>query len=394
MDKNIRNIMSGVVSVAMASLLWSCAAETPWDDEGTGTILLHTTINNATTRAVEGYTDQELAENCVVYISRKNGITTGDSKTKDGLVYKEKGLSNVKDKITLNAGKYAAEAWTGDSAGASFDKKYFRAYTDFEVTKNAVINVTLNCKIQNTIVMIDNTGLSEIPMQDYSITVTSSAGSQLVFKPSATESENTIIKKGYFMMPEDASGSFTYTISGTKKLDGTSFSLTGKIENVKRTTAYVLTFSYNPPTQDPTGGASFINVEVDETEGDGGTENETIPAAAPAITGVGFTDEVDLSQLATIPEDIAVKVCAIDGFNTATVESASFGATTTYNLLGSLPTFIGWSASEADENKVVTAYMLLKKEFLSGLAAGTHTFTVTVTDKKNKEGTYIFTIKK
>lgn len=284
MKRKFTNVLTGVVGASLAACLWSCSAEAMFEEAETGTVYLHTAINNITTRSIEDYTDDALADNCMIYISRKNGTLEGDSKTKDGLVYKEQGIKHLKSKITLNAGLYAAEAWTGDSVAADFDKKYFKAYQDFKVTKGGVCKVELTCKIQNSIVMIDNSNLDKLPMKDYTITITSSAGGEPVPGGILEFNSANITKKGYFMMPADETGTLSYTIKGTKTLDNQTFTYSGTIENVKRTYTYVLKFGYNPSQTNQTGGAS-LEITVDETETEGGNEEASIPTSAPTIEG-------------------------------------------------------------------------------------------------------------
>lgn len=384
--------------MAIASLMSGCAAETPWEDDGTGTVYLHTSINHITTRSIEGYTDQDLQDRCVIYISRKNDIKEGDSKTKDGLVYKETGLKNLDPKITLNAGHYAAEAWTGDSVPASFDKKYFKAYQDFDVTKGGVSDVELNCKIQNTIVMIDNTDFDKLPMKDYKITVTSSEGASLIFEPSEIDTENTLFKKGYFMMPADGKGTLTYTIEGTKTLDNGTFTLTGKIENVKRTWTYTLKFGYNPTEVEKPGGSSSIKITVDDEAVKTESGDVTIPSAAPGIEGVGIDLNTSLNYTnpANIPSEIGIKVCAVGEIKTLTISGESFGSQTPYDLLAesNTPEGISLSSNQHDETtNVTTAYILINKSFINGLATGqTYTFTIAATDGNDKSSEAVLKI--
>lgn len=404
MDRYIRNILNGVVGVAMVSLMYGCAAETPWEEEGTGTVRLHTSINSITTRAEDGNPATDLADNCVVRISRNNGNKTGDVKTKDGLIYKATGLANVEEKITLNAGNYVAEAYAGDSVAASFESKYFKAYMPFEVTKNAVTNVALNCKIQNTIVMIDNTDFDKLPMKDYSVTVTSSEGTSLTFKPSDKEAENTIFKKGYFMMPENGSGTLTYTISGTKTKDNGTFTYTGTIEEVKRTWTYKLKFSYEPPGVETPGASSYINIAVDDEAVNTENGDVTIPSAAPGIEGVGFTlgttedtaETLDYTDTANIPSEIGIKVCAVGDIKTLTISGSTIASGNPCDLLtaGNAPTGISLADKQHDDaTNVTTAFILIKNSFITGLATGqTHSFTITATDSNDKESNAVLKI--
>ncbi|MDE6023550.1 MAG: DUF4493 domain-containing protein, partial [Muribaculaceae bacterium] len=114
MKKLISNILSGVVTLTAVNGLSGCTSESPFDSEGgEGIVQLRTVVNSITTRADED--SDPLSDNCVVYISSSKG-----------LIYKKVGLKNVDTQITLKEGHYVAEAWTGDSVGAAFDKKFYR----------------------------------------------------------------------------------------------------------------------------------------------------------------------------------------------------------------------------------------------------------------------------
>lgn len=403
MKRKFTNVLTGVVGASLAACLWSCSAEAMFEEAETGTVYLHTAINNITTRSIEGYTDDALADNCMIYISRKNGTLEGDSKTKDGLVYKEQGIKHLKSKITLNAGHYAAEAWTGDSVAADFDKKYFKAYQDFNVTKGGVCKVELTCKIQNSIVMIDNSNLDKLPMKDYTITITSSAGGEPVPGGILEFNSANITKKGYFMMPADETGTLSYTIEGTKTLDNQTFTYSGTIENVKRTYTYVLKFGYNPSQTNQTGGAS-LEITVDETETEGGNEEASIPTSAPTIEGVGFslgTSESETTALNytddnSIPSEIAIKVCAVGDIKTLTITRSNIEGA--YDLLAgtNFPDGISLQSKNHDNDTNVTAaFVTISKGFITKLGNGVvHTFTISASDTEGKESTAVLKIER
>ncbi len=390
MKRNIKNILTGVVGASLAAGLWSCAAETPFQDEGTGTVHLHTMVSNITTRAVAGYTDQELRDKCVVYITRANGASATET-NKDGLVYRKKGLDNVDENIILKTGHYIAEAWTGDSVPASYDKKFFRAYTPFDVAKGSITSVSLPCKIQNVIVSFNSASSALKYMNDdYAITIHNG-------------SENLVLNKdnlkGYFMIPDDpdAQESLSYTVTGTRKEDNKAFTKTGTIENVKRAWEYTLSFEYNPPTAD-FGSVHFFNIDI-AGEGVGGEQEQPLVSTDPTITGVGYslTDQLDFTDDNNIPDDIGVMICAVgDGLNAMSLTSGSNSfdlntVTATWEEAG-----IEWMAPTFDAStKVSTAYLLFKKKFILSLTDNTeHVIKITVTDKSNKTTTTDLRIKR
>lgn len=171
-------------------MFWSCTSETPFDTDGQGIVKLRTVVNNITTRADgdEASNSQALSDNCIVYISGEKG-----------LVYKKQGLNNVDTQITLKSGHYVAEAWTGDSVTASFDKKFYRGYQPFDVTSGSLSNVVLNCRIRNVVASVNTATINPNLMNDdYRITIKNSGKEgELVFTK-----ENAESAKGYFMMPK------------------------------------------------------------------------------------------------------------------------------------------------------------------------------------------------
>ncbi|MDE5923698.1 MAG: DUF4493 domain-containing protein, partial [Muribaculaceae bacterium] len=148
--------------VALAGMQ-SCALDEPFGKEGEGTLQMKLVINSDVTRAE---TDQaDLAANCVVYVSGAKG-----------LLHKYVGLENLPEQLTLSAGHYVAEAWTGDSVSASFDKKFFRGYQPFDISAG-VNQVVVNCKIANVVASVNAASVDAVGIQDFNIKVENSRAS-------------------------------------------------------------------------------------------------------------------------------------------------------------------------------------------------------------------------
>lgn len=296
MKKIISYILTGVVGISAAGILWSCSAENPFDNNGNGNIQLRTIVNSITTRAEDGSDQSSLEEKCVVYISGK-----------EGLLYKKQGLGNVDPQITLKAGSYVAEAWTGDSVSASFDKKFYRGYQPFELEKGDNKNVVIDCRIANVVASINASTIDPVLIKDdYVITIKNSAGECVFTK------ENIIDGKAYFMMPNNDK-TLEYVITGTRK-DGQKFSKNGVIENVERSHHYILNFEYNSDDpEDPNSGAVFIKINIkDEVIT---TDNVTV-FSRPVITGVNCDIEKQFVFINDddIPETVSVQICG-DGLD-------------------------------------------------------------------------------
>lgn len=251
----------------MASLLAAGFTACSEQDEamgGEGRVSLHTVVNSNVKVFSRAATAQELADGCTIWISSEKG-----------LVRKYEGISNVPSEIWLVAGNYVAEAWTGDSVPASFDKRYFKGYQPFTVNGGSATTVNLKCKIANVVTSVNYAPSVDEVLKDYTMTVSHTKG-ELVF-------EGRDERKGYFMMPNGVT-SLTWTVSG-HKADGSDYTKTGVIENVKRATEYKLDVIYNSTPVGEAGGG-LLTVTVDESSVD--VEDEIVITAAPEIAGVGF----------------------------------------------------------------------------------------------------------
>lgn len=261
MKKQISYIMAAL-AVPASMLLGGCASDEPFG-EGEGVLKMRMVVNSTLTRAETD--QQDLADKCVIYVSGSKG-----------LLYKYQGLDNVPSDLYLKSGSYVAEAWTGDSVTASFDKKFYRAYEPFSIARGDVKNVVLNCRIANVVASINPEPIIAEALKDYKVTVANTRGS-LDFT-----AENAKTAHGYFMMP-DGDTSLTWTITG-KKEDGSDFTKTGTIPDVQRAHEYVLNIRYTPGST--TVGGGFITVTVDDTELL--IEDTVELTGAPAIEGIGF----------------------------------------------------------------------------------------------------------
>ena len=113
--KNINLYMTGAALLLFSA---ACSETEQFGTDGEGRLALATSVSsdmNVVSRASE----QELADGCMVWISNDKG-----------LVYRYEGLDNVPSSISLLSGRYVAEAWTGDSVSASFDKRWFKGRED------------------------------------------------------------------------------------------------------------------------------------------------------------------------------------------------------------------------------------------------------------------------
>lgn len=213
-------------------------------DGADGLLKMKMIVNSDVTRAEVD--DADLADKCVIYISGEKG-----------LLHKFYGVQNVPSDLWLKSGSYVAEAWTGDSVSASFDKKFYKAYEPFTIHQG-VNNVVLNCKIANVVASVNRERVSTELLPEFTVTIGNTRG-QLTFN-----AENMADAHGYYMMPNGES-ELAYTIEGVNIL-GTRFTKTGVIPDVKRAHEYVLNLNYNESENQNDVGGAFISISVDDTE--------------------------------------------------------------------------------------------------------------------------------
>lgn len=261
----MKKILYSFAGLAVLALAASCSQEENLITDGEGSISIRTSV--CTDVEVESRATDGLEDNCLIWISGSKG-----------LVRKYDGVAEVPSSIKLLSGHYVAEAWAGDSVSASFDKRWFKGRTEFDVTKGQNTEVAIKCTVANVVASVNYAEGLEDVLTDFTMTVGHDRGS-LTF-------EGRDERKGYFMMPS-TDKNLTYTLKGTQ-IDGKEFTHTGQILDAKPATEYALTVKYTPVSNE-VGGAVFT-ITVDKTEITIRDEREII--AAPKIEGYGF----DMSQ--------------------------------------------------------------------------------------------------
>lgn len=250
-----------------AALISATALTSCHDDEqllgGEGRLMISATLKSdikVSSRA----TVEEYAQSCLIYISNAKGP-----------VRKFVGIDIVPaGGIPLVADHYIAQAWAGDSVPASFDDRWFKGEEEFDVTKGQTTNVNLVCKIANTAVSIKYPENMDELLGNYSMTV-GHAGGKLTYTGNDT-------RRGYFMMTPKQTD-LEYTLTGTKP-DGTTYTRSGKIENAKPATEYILNVKYNG--EDMEIGGAYFTIEIDEHAIV--VEDEVIIGLSPDISGYDF----------------------------------------------------------------------------------------------------------
>lgn len=380
------NMKRSAVVVAAAALFTSCAMEVPFGEGGDGDLTIVTEIRGdvkVVTRAIGENELVSLKENCIVYIENSKGV-----------IKKYKGVDNIPQNIRLKTGQYVAEAWSGDSVSASFDKKFYRGYEKFEMAEGSNA-LTLKCNIANVLVSIDPESLN-VNLQDMKVTFSHSRG-ELVFDSSNIDGET----KGYFMMP-NADKDLKYVIEG-KKPDGSAYKKEGVIAGVQRAHEYSMKI-----TQDQsviTDGGAWVKITIADIPV---IEDEVEIFPAPAVNGVDYLIEDQVISTDRDFKDVQVYVRGYFGLNSLVADySSNFtGLTSGENILSN--TVItslrdkgiivernesedAASSQESGKVKVDEVYITFTKSFLDALPSSSEEYAVTFTaaDAQGKTGSAV-----
>lgn len=361
-----RLFIYAAMAASSIGLVTSCSDDFATDNEG-GYLKMKMVVNSEVTRAEVN--DQELADSCIIYISNSKG-----------LIHRYKGVGNVPSDLWLTSGSYVAEAWTGDSVSASFDKKFYKAYEPFVIEKG-VTNVVLNCKIANVVASVNRDRIATDLLPQFTVTIANTRG-QLLFN-----SENMNTAKGYFMMPNN-DDKLVYTIEGVNMV-GTTFTKTGEIQNVKRAHEYVLTLNYNERAdQDDVGGA-FISISVDDRELI--IEEQIELLSGPQIAGIGTDIETPLTGSMGSFSDLFVGASCFGSFRHLNVkfsDNTAFGVPSPeYDLMnlseasteGLVNSGFTWAISQPNETESYLR-MKLNANMLNRLQNGNYTVQITAED--------------
>ena len=247
MKKNIiKTTAIALTGLAMALSSTSCSDERDLAGNGEGQLMMSFAYSSQVKKHQKGRVtaqeEAELAEKAIVWISNPKGA-----------VRKYNGLAEVPvGGIRLLTDHYVAEVWTGDSASASFDKKWFKGREEFDIVKDQTTNVTITASIANSVVSVEYEATVDELLKDYTMTVGHKRG-DLVF-------EGRDDRMGYFMMPS-SDKNLKWNLQG-KLGDGTVYTRSGVIENAKPATHYTIHVGYTQ--ENPEIGGGYFTIEIEE----------------------------------------------------------------------------------------------------------------------------------
>jgi hypothetical protein len=367
-------ILAAAASVLLASS--GCSDDRDFLS-GEGSVIITPSFNTDVKVVSRASLEEELSDSFILWISSEKG-----------LVRKYEGMSNVPaDGVKLLGGNYVAEGWAGDSVSASFDSRYFKGRAPFTIT-SGVSRVELVCKIANVLASVKYDDSVDEVLSDYTMTVSHKRGS--------LDFEGRDERKGYFMMPTGVSD-LTWTLTG-KQSDGSTFTKTGTIADVKSATEYVLTVQYNP--KEDQVGAGFITISVDETTVD--VEDEIVITSAPTIKGVGYNiANTVYGEEGNIGKK-SVYVTAATSLKNLVLESDALTPiisgkdvdlmTATSSVISSLENAgIDFTYNYDADNDISNLKLNFNDQFTATLTGET-VFNISATDNNNKTTTAVLTI--
>lgn len=297
-----------------------------------------------------------------------------------GLIYRWAGVENIPAEQWLTVDSYTIKVTSGSEEIVAFDAPYYTGETAFEIEAGKTSPVTVDCNEVHALVDVAfSEALGEL-FTSCRVNVAAQAGS-LDFDAL------TAGKTGYYTMAEGET-TLAWSFTGTKA-DGSTFTKSGTVDDVKSATRHRLTFNYVIRE-----GSLQFDVDVDLTTEDIGSEITIYQK--PAIEGVGF----DLGR----PVDYTGGDC--------TVEIRAAADLTELNVSGSSLTAMGLgattvslldeaSAGELSAMGVTLSRMSARKMrvtfgsgFLELLPQGRSTLTISAADGKSAGSRATLTITK
>lgn len=355
------------------------------DDEGEtgdGKLNLKLYLNEKVDHLSRATLEDSLGKSCIVYVYSTKG-----------LIRKYQGLDNVPSEMWLVSGNYRAEAMAGDSVPASFTTKYYKGSSPFVIQKGATTAVNVECKIANVVTSVNFTNSVDSVLSNYKMTISNANGSLDFTKA------NSKTAKGYYMMDAADGDSLKWTITGTK-LDGSQFSQTGSIPNVKGATEYALTVNYNGNSADV--GGLYFTITVDESTIDINDKIEL--QTVPKIFGSGFDITKPVTAEPGALPKLSVYATATAALQELTISCPSFTtiglAANEFNFFSMSDAAIAQYATagvtykydynSTDDNSI--AKVSFAAELLNKLPEGTYAITIRATDVNGRYRTTTLTL--
>ena len=216
------------------------------------------------------------------------------------LIRRYDSMNDVPEYMALLAGDYVAKVQVGEKRAVSFNDKYYYGEAEFSVEKSVVTNVTVDCKIQSTIVSVnyDETIAQQLSEGYFTtVAIAESYDSDAIATGDVLSLTYTETRDGYFVMPEGQTSLFWH-FEGTHPVEG-NLMKEALIENVKPSAKYTITLKYS---QDAPGHL-IIEASVDYTLEN--FDDVIIFSPDPTVMGEGFSEKDMQSSVVTRTYNVA-----------------------------------------------------------------------------------------
>ena len=281
----------------------------------------------------------------------------------ESLIRRYDSVNDVPDYMSLLAGDYVAKVQVGQKRAVSFDEKYYYGESAFEVKPSEVAAVTVDCKLQSTIVAVNyDATVAEKLSEGYftTVAIAESYDKQAIATGDVLSLTYEESKDGYVMMPEGQT-SLYWHFEGTHPVEG-QIVKEGLIENVKSAARYTITLKYS---KDAPGGL-VIEATVDESMEE--YDDVIIFSPDPTILGDGF--DVAEQQYSTTASR-TYNVASLAAISTMTLSVSGVE----YDLLTNVPAGI-----TVDKSDDLTYKVTVTEGFFAQVAGGAQALTFHIED--------------
>ncbi len=279
------------------------------------------------------------------------------------LIRRYEAVADVPEYLSLLEGDYVAKVQVGEKHAVSFDDKYYYGEQSFSVESSVVTPVTVDCKLQSTVVAVKyDATVAEKLNEGYftTVAIAESYDSSAIATGDVLALTYMESKEGYVVMPEGET-SLYWHFEGTHPVEG-DIVKEGLIENVKASARYTITLKYS---KDAPGNLVF-EATVDESVEE---FNDTIIFSPdPTLLGDGF--DIGETQLSTTASR-AYNVASLAAISTMTMSIDGVQ----YDLLNNAPA--GVEVVKTDD---LTYKVVVSDEFFAEVAGGSQVLSFFVQD--------------
>lgn len=229
------------------------------------------------------------------------------------LIRRYTSINDLPDYMSLLADNYVAVVEVGQKRTATFDGKFYRGESEFEVKPKVVTPVSVECSLLSTIAAVQyDATIAETLNEGYSTTIAIAES----YDQSAVDSGDvfalnyTASSEGYFILPE-AQTTLVWHFEGEHPVEG-AIVKEGTIANVKAAAKYTVKLKYSADAD----GSLTITATVDETIEE--FDDNISFSPDPTIVGVEF----DISEeQSSVTESLTYKVSALAAIETFVISA-------------------------------------------------------------------------